>query len=255
MKKVVLGAAVCAMAFSVNTSVQASDFDGLYTGIGIGASFLESDTPETNNVNATIHGKNEAGQVVRIGTFKGTGSLSGNKEKANRVVGSLAIGGGKVFSDRVYVGAEVLADFTNNKKVGDWNTNFSMKGFIPQVNAKVGCVFGQDTMAYGKFGCALSRVSQERSFIKKLDSEVAGTVVPDKSSERKTSFILGMGAEKVFRNKVAAVLEADYNFGFRWKDEHHKTFIDDSIYVPTGWNLKCNKGWTIRALVKYRAKY
>ncbi|MBO4405305.1 MAG: hypothetical protein J5821_01085, partial [Alphaproteobacteria bacterium] len=124
-----------------------------------------------------------------------------------------------------------------------------------QVNAKVGCVFGQDTMAYGKFGCALSRVSQERSFIKKLDSEVAQTVVPDKSSERKTSFILGMGAEKVFRNKVAAVLEADYNFGFRWKDEHHKTFIDDSIYVPTGWNLKCNKGWTIRALVKYRAKY
>ena len=216
MKKVMLGAAVCAMAFSANAeevvveeaAVRTSAFSSIYGGLGIGGSFLKSD----------------ADYFDKDGNHH-------DKMKANRFMGSFVLGGGKVFRNNVYVGGEFLADFMKNKKFEVYNKSkkhtddFSMKGFIPQLSAKVGYAFKNDTLVYGKLGCAWSKVS-----LYDLDSKEGG-------SETKSSVVLGLGAEKAFCKKFSTALEGDYNFGWKFRDERH------------------NKGWTVRALVKYNVKY
>lgn len=209
MKKVMLSAAVCAMAFSANAEgpVQASAFNSIYGGLGFGGSFLKSDADYFNK-----EGNHQ------------------DKMKANRFVGSLVFGGGKVFNNNVYAGAELLMDWGKNKKIEsyykskNYEGKWDVKGFIPQLSAKVGYAFKNDTLVYGKFGCAWSKVSWKNA--------------NDKGdSQTKSSVVLGLGAEKAFCKKFSTALEGDYNFG--WKDD----------------NKRYNKGWTVRALVKYNVKY
>ena len=57
--------------------------------------------------------------------------------------------------------------------------------------------------------------------------------------------MLGLGAEKAFCKKFSAALEADYNFG--WKQKI-KTSAGEK-------DVRFNKGWNVRALVKYNVKY
>ncbi|MBO7537596.1 MAG: outer membrane beta-barrel protein [Alphaproteobacteria bacterium] len=222
MKKVMLSAAVCAMAFSANAdvasevevieAVQTSAFSSIYAGLGIGGSFLKC------------------------------GDL-----KANRFIGSFVLGGGKVFSNNVYAGAEFLMDFTKNKKWDgeadgsfagyNFNAKVNLKsgGFIPQINAKIGYVFRNDVLAYAKLGCAWTKVSVDGT----VSVQKSGVAVTESASASKTkaSFVLGLGVEKAFCKKFSAAVEGDYNFG--WKEGGHR------------WN----KGWSVRALVKYNVKY
>ena len=202
MKKVVLVASVCAMAFSANAeNVSSGVFSSIYGGLGIGGSFLKS-------------------------------SLDGLETmKANRFMGSLAVGGGKVFKNNAYAGCEFLMDFMKNRKKSYGNGNFQMKGFIPQVDVKLGYAFRNDILGYGKFGCAWSKATYNDG--------------RHDHSKNKTSFALGVGAEKAFCNKFSTAVEADYNFGFKWKDK-----------ATTGVEkIKANKGWTVRALAKCNVKY
>lgn len=200
MKKLALSAAVCAMAFSANADVaeevvvetaQGSIFSGIYGGLGIGGSFLKCDDL-----------------------------------KANRFIGSFVLGGGKVLNNGMYIGAEVLSDFTKTKK---WDRgggdNVQTNGFIPQIDAKIGYAFRNNSLVYAKFGCAWSKIS---SYNKSEDKT---------HSKTKASFVTGLGAEKAFCKKFSTALEGDYNFG--WKED----------------GKRFNKGWTVRALVKYNVKY
>jgi len=199
MKKVMLSAAVCAMAFSANADVaqdveaievaQTSAFNSIYAGLGIGGSFLKCED-----------------------------------YKANRFMGSFVLGGGKVFKNNVYAGAEVLCDAMKTKKWKNGDNSFQTNGFIPQIDAKVGYVFKNDALVYGKLGCAWSKVAEYNKGKKTY-------------SKSKASVVLGLGAEKAFCKKFSAAFEGDYNFG--WKDD----------------GVRFNKGWTVRALVKYNVKY
>ena len=197
MKKVMLGAAVCAMAFSANAeeAVRTSAFSSIYGGLGIGGSFLKCTGNDVEDL------------------------------KANRFMGSFVLGGGKVFNNNVYVGGEFLADFMKNKKWEDDTSNAESKGFIPQIDLKVGYAFKNDSLVYGKLGCAWSKVS---GYDKSKDKS---------ESKTKAAVVLGLGAEKAFCKKFSAAVEGDYNFG--WKDD----------------GVRFNKGWTVRALVKYNVKY
>ncbi|MBO4405706.1 MAG: hypothetical protein J5821_03160, partial [Alphaproteobacteria bacterium] len=125
MKKVMLGAAVCAMAFSANAeevvveeaAVRTSAFSSIYGGLGIGGSFLKSDAADYFDKDGNHH----------------------DKAKANRFMGSFVLGGGKVFRNNVYVGGEFLADFMKNKKFEAYDKDKNhthdrdIKGFIPQI--------------------------------------------------------------------------------------------------------------------------
>ncbi|MBO6055663.1 MAG: hypothetical protein J6P84_01605 [Alphaproteobacteria bacterium] len=288
MKKVMLSAAVCAMAFSANADVseevvveetaQTSDFNSFYFGAGIGGSFLKSDDIEIlKEASLVARGVNvRPGQDIEPTGFAGYKKTRKFGVKANRLVGSLVFGAGKVFSNNVYVGAEFLVDITKNKKISqesnvekrsdvlvvmnaggedqlagvrqkvkellDKETPDAVKGevkiggFVPQLNLKAGYVFKNNTLVYGKLGCAWTKVSID-SYYKKSGSDEWTKNEDESFSKTKPSLILGLGAEKSFGKKFSAAVEADYNFG--WK---HKGY-------------KANKGWNVRALVKYNVKY
>ena len=214
MKKVVLSAAVCAMVFSANAdvanesavaeAVSESVFSSFYGGLGIGGSFLKS-------------------------------SIDGMKDmKTTNFMGSFVLGGGKVFGNRSYLGGELLINFMRNKKkfYEDYapGANLQMKGFSPQVNVKLGYNMRKDVLGYGKMGCAWSKISF-------FDGK-------DNHSKNKTSFVLGVGAEKFLCPKISAEIEADYNFGFKTDD--------GGIGVS---KIRANKGWSFRALAKCNVKH
>lgn len=249
MKKVMLSAAVCALAFSANADVasevvvadaiQASAFNSIYAGLGIGGSFFKGD----DVVYATV-GDPDPADATDWGYLD---------PKANRFIGSFVLGGGKVFNNKIYVGAEFLMDFTKNKKFSvesdDTKHDVYVKtglvpnyaeadiygkigGFIPQINAKFGYAFNKCTLAYVKLGCAWTKVSVD-SYRANTDNKVDNASF----SKTKAAFVLGVGAEKAFCKKFSAAVEGDYNFGWKYS------------------GLKFNKGWTVRALVKYNVKY
>ena len=248
MKKVMLSAAVCALAFSANADVasevvvadaiQASAFNSIYAGLGIGGSFFKGD----DVVYATDDNPTDATDWGYL------------NPKANRFIGSFVLGGGKVFNNKIYVGAEFLMDFTKNKKfsvehsatspvyVNDGTNNYVLAdiygkigGFIPQINAKLGYAFNKCTLAYVKLGCAWTKVTVDSYDV---STPATPKEVPSASfSKTKAAFVLGVGAEKAFCKKFSAAVEGDYNFGWKYS------------------GLKFNKGWTVRALVKYNVKY
>ena len=308
MKKVMLGAAVCAMAFSANakdvvvgeTVTCTSAFNSIYAGLGIGGSFLNSDDMDFVKGGGTLV-KDGSGFKDYVGDTEKVGI------KANRFAGSFVIGGGKVFSNRVYLGGEFLMDISKNKKIsrevpvnvqsvngfvaddmvrvddgiivsrdsviysgsnniringksytneefralqnnsgstsdssslgaassGSVRDDVKIGGFIPQLNLKVGYVFKNDTLVYGKLGCVWTKFSVDH-YAKESGSD---WVKIDGGSKTKASFVLGLGAEKAFCKKFSAAVEGDYNFG--WKQAGYKA----------------NKGWSVRALVKYNVKY
>ena len=225
MKKVLLGAA-CAVAFSADAGVAEKTvvagttqpaFSSVYAGLGIGGSFLESNEFEYTDKN---------------------GKDAKDKLKANRFIGSFVLGAGKVFKNNVYAGAEFMMDFTKNKKK-EWETDSGngkiegkVGGFVPQLNVKVGYVFKNNVLAYGKLGCAWTKASFKAFAKTGKDWKETGN-----ASKTKGAFVLGLGAEKAFCKKFSAALEGDYNFG--WKEI----------------GVRYNKGWNVRALVKYNVKY
>jgi len=231
MKKVLLSAA-CAVAFSANADVAGKlvvaetaqpVFSSIYTGLGIGGSFLKSSEFDYTNTK---------GEDAKF------------KVKANRFIGSFVLGGGKVFKNNIYAGAEFLMDFTKNKKkeieakdgTKDIKGEWKVGGFIPQINVRAGYVFKNNVLAYAKLGCAWTKLSA-KTFVKSGSNVIEGPG----ESKTKASVVLGLGAEKAFCKKFSAALEGDYNFG--WKD---KEFTSDK---------RVNKGWNVRALVKYNIKY
>jgi opacity protein-like surface antigen len=226
------------MAFAANADVAEevvvaetaqSVFSSIYAGFGIGGSFLES-----NN----IEYKDKDGKDAK------------DKLKANRFIGSFVLGGGKVFNNNVYAGAEFLMDFTKNKKK-EWETNSGngklegkVGGFVPQLNVRAGYVFKNNVLAYAKLGCAWTKASV-KPFTKNGNNwdEVKGKSM----SKTKAAFVLGLGAEKAFCKKFSAAVEADYNFG--WKQKIADKNLKDEQ------DVRFNKGWNVRALVKYNVKY
>ena len=247
MKKVILGIAICAMAFSVSAKdvdaekvVQDSLFDGIYAGLGIGGSFFKT-----------------TGGIPEIGF-----DLDKDME-ADRFMGSAVIGTGKVINN-VYGGFELLFDVMKNKK-HDWtpsdtpaaSRSIEMKGFIPQFNVKAGYSFTHDTVIYGKIGCAWSKVNATQPIVGK---DKANTT--KNRSKTKASIILGVGAEKIFSNRFSTSLEVDYNFG--GSHDYHVDAVEEvkgeggNITTPASdavdKNLRWSKGWSIRALAKYNVK-
>lgn len=221
MKKVLLGATVLGLVFSANAKdledaeISTKNFSSVYAGIGGCGNF----------------------QTDRI--VKGAGK--------DRFMGSFVVGAGKQFSNNVYLGAEFLGDFSKSvikkfeKNDGlKTQSKASVGGFVPTVSVKLGYVFNNDVLAYGKMGVSSRRVAVE--------------VGDFKDSKRKPSFVLGAGVEKAFCKKFSTALEAEYDFGYNWKrDFEYKSGnvkIKDKI---DGKNL--GRSWNIRALVKYNIKY
>lgn len=205
MKKVVLSAVICAMAFSSEVYAEGCHpFDGVYLGLGVGGNFFKTRDEVT--------GHNADGSDIRNGNYD-----------ASRFMGSVVVGGGKVIN-KIYGGIEALFDIMKNKKIeiAGINGDVQMKGFVPQVNVKAGYSMCNNIIAYGKLGCAWSKANK---------TENGHT-----TNKSKTSFVFGVGAEKSFCRRFSLALEADYNFGFKSNETTYNKGINVRALVK--YNIK-----------------
>lgn len=212
MKKILLSAAVGSLFFTANadqTVVTAHEepaivveqapevcecpFGGLYLGLGIGGSFLKHDADL----------------------------------KANRFIGTVALGGGKVFKEKYYLGLEGMMDFTKQKKKEFTEDGHKIQaktsGCIPSIGIRLGYVYNT-WLVYGKISAS------HASF------EVNDFTENENFSVKKFAPALALGVEKAFCKKFTARLEGDWRFAS--KKEGTST----------------NKGFTVRALVAYNVK-
>ena len=192
------------------------DFGGIQFILGIGGSFLKAELKDKDN------GTNE--------------KISKN---ANRFIGTVGIGGGKVFKDKFYAGLEVLFDFTKAK---DWSEEIAYRGISQKVTLKSNGLFTSlglrlgyivpkyNTMVY--FKVAGSHSSVKASDLGRDNVEIkAAKIVPT----------LALGVEKAFCKKFTARLEGEYRFKGTKK-------VD-------GYEVRGNDGFNIRALVSYNVRF
>ena len=224
MKKVVLSAAAFAMAFSsANADVMVDEY-------------VVAEAVEASIFDSVFLGAGFGGNFLKASptvefkedwTFDDLGNL-----KKNRLMGSVAFGAGKVLKNKMYIGGEVLFDMMKNKEETfekDANkVTLKANGLQTQFVGKIGYTSQKNVLVYTKLACALSKVNvkAENGVNADLDKSKTGA-----------SFVLGVGAEKAFCNKFSAALEVDYNFGFKAE------------------KVRFNRGWNVRALVKYNVKY
>lgn len=199
------------------------DFGGIQFILGIGGSFLKAELKDKKG------GRTDA-------------KISKN---ANRFIGTVGIGGGKVFKDKFYVGMEALFDFTKAK---DWTETFKYKdaadveqndrqatlksnGLFTSLGLRLGYIIPKyNTMVY--FKVAGSHSSVKATNVGKDQIEIkAAKIVPT----------LALGVEKAFCKKFTARLEGEYRFKGTKKAE--------------GYELKANDGFNIRALVSYNVRF
>ena len=234
MKKIVASTALASLLFPVNadtTVVTAHeepaiveqapeecctpDFGGIQFILGIGGSFLKAELKDKDNgTNAKI------------------------SKNANRFIGTVGIGGGKVFKDKFYVGMEVLFDFTKNK---DWteqvtyktvkqNAKLKSNGLFTSLGLRLGYIVPKyNTMVYFKVAGSHSTAKVN---LETANKELkAAKIVPT----------LALGVEKAFCKKFTARLEGEYRFKGTKKAD--------------GYELKANDGFNIRALVSYNVRF
>ena len=153
--------------------------------------------------------------------------LKVDDEKFNRFIGTVVLGGGKAFKGKYYLGAEALFDFTGSKSKSITDNGEALtldnKGFRPQLNVRLGYVFNNDNMVYLKAGMGYSKVK--------------ASYTDESINYNKWAPIIALGGEKAFCNKFSAGVEAEYAFGKKEGD------------------TRFNKGWNVRALIKYNIKY
>ena len=217
MKKVALSAAAFAMAFSANADVMVDEY-------------VVAEAVEASVFDSVYGGIGFGGNFLKASPsaeFKDAYFDMGDMKK-NRLMGSVVFGAGKVLKNKVYFGGEVLFDIMKNKVEtfednGD-DVTLKANGLRTQFVGKIGYASQKNVLAYTKLACGLSKVKVNAS---------------DGLNKSKTgaSFILGAGVEKAFCNKVSAAFEVDYDFGFKAE------------------KVRFNRGWNVRALVKYNVKY
>ena len=187
------------------------DFGGIQFILGIGGSFLKNEV-KVDNV-----------KVV--------------SKNANRFIGTVGIGGGKVFKDKFYAGLEVLFDFTKSKdwteKYYDVDYKLKSNGLFTSLGLRLGYIVPKyNTMVYFKVAGSHS------------SSKITAIIDGVNEGELKAAKIvptLALGVEKAFCKKFTARLEGEYRFKGTKKAE--------------GCELKGNDGFNIRALVSYNVRF
>ena len=226
MEKVVLSAAAFAMAFSsANADVMVDEY-------------VVAEAVEASIFDSVFLGAGFGGNFLKASPsaeFKDNFDFEDlSNLKKNRLMGSVAFGAGKVLKNKMYIGGEVLFDMMKNKeetfeKEGtDTEVFLKANGLMTQFVGKIGYASQKKVLVYTKMACALSKV--------KVGAEAAGKEDLEKSKTG-ASFVLGVGAEKAFCNKFSTALEVEYDFGFKAE------------------KVLFNRGWNVRALVKYNVKY
>ena len=172
-------------------------------------------------VEETVAAQTNCFDSVYGGLGIGGNFLKSRDERFNRFSGNVAFGAGKVFNSRYYVGAEFMMDYAKSRKKSIDGKEVKVNGVVPQLSARFGYVFNDANLAYLKAGANKSRIS--------ISGKNSSKIAP----------VVGLGYERCFCKKFSTAVEGEYAFGFKPENE----------------TKRVNKGWTVRAFVKYNVKY
>ncbi|MDR2681663.1 MAG: outer membrane beta-barrel protein [Holosporaceae bacterium] len=187
------------------SQTEENSLDGAYLVLGLGGSFYKSDI----NVNKTY------------------------SCHTNRLLGIFAFGGGRVFGDTFYLGAEALCDFSKTKEkilnIDGNNAAIKISQLTPSLGVRLGYYNGRDTMFYTKV--IASRINANLKYIdhNKKHTKISPAIV--------------LGVEQAFSKKFSARLECEYRFN------SCETFLMRDI--KHNGKFKIARGTNVRALVAY----
>ena len=136
---------------------------------------------------------------------------SKGSNKANRFLGTVVAGAGKVFNDHFYCGVDAMADFgkTKKKKFDDENKTHN-KGFGWNAGLRLGYAADNGLLTYVKGGVSYAKLQVKAN--DGSDSESCNKVAP----------MIALGLEKVMDNGFSARGEVQYDFKAKKKFADHK---------------------------------
>lgn len=163
-----------------------TSFDNLYLGIGIGGSFLKTDSNIRRNA----------------------------KSEADRFIGSAVFGLGKTFRDNYYMGGECLVDFTKTKTraTSVRHINFKTRGITPSLGVRVGYNYVPcNVMFYGKVSAVFPKSTvmyDEHEIFSVSKCSPSFELGAERAFGR---FVTRVGAEYVVRSKkTVSIRNRDY---------------------------------------------
>ncbi|MDR3179361.1 MAG: hypothetical protein LBT70_00475 [Holosporaceae bacterium] len=193
-----------------NYSLEDCSFNGIYFVLGLGSSF-----------------------------YKNGVSLDKKAESCatSRFLGVMALGGGRVFGEALYLGAEALCDFSKTKEkilnINGADASVKIAQLIPSLGVRLG-YYNQhmDTMFYTKV--MASRVNADFKY------------VDHNRTHTKISPAIVLGMESAFSKKFSARLECEYRFSSNniFSVQHNGSKLQGGAKIARGIN--------VRALVAYR---
>lgn len=154
-------------------------------------------------------------------------------EKYNKFEGVVALGAGKTFKSKYYFGGQFTLEFAKNKKkklldVNDNNYMYNQSnGVMPGLDLVGGVIVKESNLIHLDVGGYWSKI---KAFGKKNGQERS-------LSASKIAWRTGAGWKKVYCGKWATDINVGYNYGFKKYD------------------VRCNKGWYVRALAEYNLRY
>jgi opacity protein-like surface antigen len=159
-------------------------------------------------------------------------------KKTNRFIGTVAVGGGHAFSSGLYLGGELMCDFSKESKKeaqeaqggGNFFHKLKVSGFVPSVGVRLGYFNHQHNLLfYGKLAASRTKMNYD---YEDRTPNYSYEVVNVKSA--KFSPALALGVEKAFSSKISIRLEGEYRFASKGDG-----------------GIKTCKGGVVRALAAY----
>ncbi|GHT95472.1 hypothetical protein FACS1894122_13000 [Alphaproteobacteria bacterium] len=185
----------------------------------------------------------------RIYKDKGNGNvLKGWKfdksSNSNRFLGVLALGGGRVFGESFYAGAEALIDFSSSKNK-EIESNEGKFGRV-----KHSAVSQSLALRLGYFNRNIETLFYTKAVASYVSTKFTTDSLYDKLKDKtfKVSQFapaVALGVEKAFGKKISARLECEYRFDSKKKFEQDSEKLD----------LKTDSGVNVRALVAYNINF
>jgi len=201
MKKVLLSA-VAAVALTTATQA-ASPFSGFYLGGGI------------------AYNSSKATNKATVTTPALTGTLWNKSGSASNASFLAYLGYGHMFGGGMYLGGEFNLGYDTSANFGNTQnqalgllpansltiSNRAKGGFSSEISARLGYVFCNKTLVYGKLGYAWHPKTTLQ-----LKNNATGAVIASETFKR-DGFILGAGVEHAMTNNWLIRGEYKYNFG------------------------------------------
>lgn len=233
-----------------------SPFGGFYFGLGLGWNIMK--------LKGELKGAKDA-TMEKIEGFKFSADYEDSASKnANRFVGTLMLGGGKLWDNGFYVGGNFYFDLGQNKKVkkdlakveksdtfharaemntGAWSPALALRlGFVP-ASYNTAMVYLDLGAAYNKSKIQVSMLDADNKVVetsgkKSRFSENVGKVTP----------LVRLGVQKAIGSKFIAGLEVEYKFQGKktWGKYTSKTTSESASGYRA--RFKFADGFTVRLI-------